>query len=62
MEMAQEWRAAIMWTWESVILILVAAFLDAARDKGALGVVVILGTTWAFMGIVIWLMSRHWNG
>jgi hypothetical protein len=60
--MAREWRAAIMWTWESVILVLVAAFLDAARDKGVLGIVVILGATWVFMGIVIWLISRANSG
>ena len=51
-----------MWTWESVILVLVAAFLDAARDKGVLGIVVILGATWTFMGMVIWIMSRSGNG
>jgi hypothetical protein len=53
--------AVIVWTWESLILVVVAAFLDAARDKGVLGVVVILGTTWTFMGMVIWVMSRSWN-
>jgi hypothetical protein len=51
-----------LWTWESLILVLVAAFLDAARDKGVLGIVVILGTTWTVMGMVIWLISRANGG